>query len=210
MGPNWFIALAVPAPGLLERVGPPPAGVRLVHPDDLHLTLAFLGNVDEAAARAAWAERWRLAPLGPSMLGFGRVTGLGDPRRPSALSAHLIAGEVEARAAIARVRDAMHDAAAVAREGRPPLPHVTIGRVRRSAGDADHAAALAWARGLDLGGVGALVERVALYTRRAGAGAGERQYRALEQDALPDARPSAAAASPYGKGRGGRNAAGEG
>ncbi|HEU4405252.1 MAG TPA: 2'-5' RNA ligase family protein [Polyangiaceae bacterium] len=186
MSPNWFIALRVPAPDLRERLGAPPPGVRLIHPDDLHLTLAFLGDVDETRARAAWAERHRLAPLGPSQrLGFGAVVGLGNPRRPSALSARLAEGDAEFRAAIARARDAMNDASGSPREQRPPLPHVTLARVRRSAGPREHEAALAWARALDLGGLGALVERVALYT--ASSGRGERQYREVEEDALPGA-----------------------
>src|SRR5687767_14263103 len=184
MSPNWFIGLSVLAPQLHERIGAPPPGVRLVHRDDLHLTLAFLGAIDEARARDAWAERHRLAPLAPSQpMGFGAVVGLGNPRRPSALSARLVVGEAEFRDAIARARDAMHDAAGVAREQRPPLPHITIARMRRSATDREHRAALAWATSLDLRDVPASVERVALYTGRSGPG--ERQYRTVEDDALP-------------------------
>jgi RNA 2',3'-cyclic 3'-phosphodiesterase len=190
MSPNWFIGLRISVPGLRERLGAGPPGVRLIHPDDLHLTLAFLGEVDEAKARAAWAERHRLAPLGPSQrVSFGAVVGLGNPRRPSALSAHLREGEAELRDAIARVRDAMADAAGAPREQRPPLPHVTIARVQRSASSREHGSAIAWARGLNLRSFEALVERVALYT--ASSGGSERQYREIEEDDLPGGGASA-------------------
>jgi 2'-5' RNA ligase len=53
--PNWFIALPVSPLGWFERlVPPPPAGFRAFHPDDLHLTIAFLGAVDDATASRGW------------------------------------------------------------------------------------------------------------------------------------------------------------
>ncbi|HEU4537397.1 MAG TPA: 2'-5' RNA ligase family protein [Polyangiaceae bacterium] len=183
MGPNWFIGLAIAAPGLRERLEGAPAVVSLLHPDDLHLTLAFLGDVGEARARLAWAERGRLAPLGAAArFDFGSVVGLGNRRRPSALSARPGSGEAELGAAIASVREAMQGVAGAERERRPPLPHITIARVRRAASDAEHAEALAWARGLDLRGVGAVVARVALYS--AGDAPGGRRYRDVEREAL--------------------------
>ncbi|MCU0685786.1 MAG: hypothetical protein MUF34_26690 [Polyangiaceae bacterium] len=183
MGPNWFIGLAVAAPGLRERLGEPPPGVSLLHPDDLHLTLAFLGDVGEERARLAWAERGRLGPLGPSTrFDFGSIVGLGNRRRPSALSACLGSGEAKLGAAIGRVRDAMQDAAGAERERRPPLPHVTIARVRRSASEQEHGAALAWARDVDLGGLGALVEQIALYS--AGDASGGRRYRRVDHEII--------------------------
>ena len=189
MRPNWFIALPVPARDVGERLGAPPPGVRLIHPDDVHLTLAFLGAVDEEKARAAWAERRLLAPLGPAQpVSFGRVVGLGNPRHPSALSAHVVAGEAELCDAIARVRDAMHDAAGVARERRAPLPHITLAHIRRSATAGERKNALAWADALDLGGLAAVVERVALFTWSENRS--ERQFRAVELDVLPGDQPA--------------------
>lgn len=186
MGPNWFIALAIAVPGLRERLGEAPPGVSLLHPDDLHLTLAFLGDVGEERARLAWAERWRLTPLGPSAcFDFGSIVGLGNCRRPSALSACLGAGEARLCAAIAEVRGAMQGAAGAEREQRPPLPHVTIARVRRSASEQEHGAALVWARGVDRSGLGARVEQIALYS--AGNASGGRRYRSVEQELIAPA-----------------------
>ena len=55
MGASYFVAFPVAAEPWLERAlaGAPP-GVRRLHPDDVHLTLAFLGAVTEERARAAW------------------------------------------------------------------------------------------------------------------------------------------------------------
>lgn len=163
MKANWFVALPVPAAGWFERVGEAPRGVRLFHPDDLHLTVAFLGAVSEEAARRGFAEA-RAFPLRVREALLGPVVPMGNKRRPSALSARLLEGEREVAQAITTVRDAICDAAGAPRELRPALPHLTVARPLRSATYAERSSALEWATSLDLGAPRVSLTCVALYT----------------------------------------------
>src|SRR5687767_13682907 len=117
MGANWFIALSVPAGAWFLRIPEAPPQVRRFGAEDLHLTVAFLGAVSEEAARAAWqeAQAW---PSGAIDVELTRVVPMGRPSRYSALSAELGKGHSEVERAIASVRDAMADAAAIPREHR--------------------------------------------------------------------------------------------
>jgi 2'-5' RNA ligase len=62
------------------------------------------------------------------------------------------------------LRDVLTEAATGRREQRPVKPHVSIARPRGRATDADRAAGLAWASQIDLSGVAAQLDRIALYT----------------------------------------------
>lgn len=160
---NWFIGLPVEAGAWYEALEPPP-GARLLHPQDLHLTVAFLGKVGEEAARRAFA----LAPSWPSAslwVSLGKVVPLGHPRRFSALSATLEEGRAQVEAAMGQVRDAMADAAEAEREQRPPLAHVTLARASRTASAPQRKHILAWAASVDLHAPRVLLDRLCLYTR---------------------------------------------
>ena len=159
---NWFIALPVTSGDWLQRLQPAPAGVRVFAPEDLHLTVAFLGPVDEARAHRAWdALEW---PLSQTEISLGSVVPLGPTARPSALSALLLPGREEVESAVASVRDTLLDHAAVPRELRPPLAHVTLARPKRAADSNERRDALAWAASLDLGEPATTLSRIALYT----------------------------------------------
>lgn len=160
---NWFIGLPVTAAGWFERVGEPPLGVRLFHPEDLHLTVAFFGAVEAELARAAFAQVLPF-PLRPLVVSLGKLVPLGNRRRPSALSAVLEQGEREVAEAIGAVRDRACEVAGVARDPRPPLPHLTLARPARQASDSERQAAITWARALDLGAPRVPLREVALYT----------------------------------------------
>lgn len=183
MRPNWFVALPVPAGSwFAERVAAQaPPWVRLFHPEDLHLTVAFLGAVDEAAARRAWALHplWRGPPL---RVGFGAVAGMGPPQRYSALSVLLGEGRDAVEAGMAACRDPMLAAAGAAPERHPILAHVTLARPRREARARERGAALAWALRLPLRGVSVELRELALYTWAEDRSA--RQFRAVERRAL--------------------------
>ena len=142
MGANWFIALPIPAGDWFARLPAPPAQVRLFPADDLHLTVAFLGNVSEEAALAAFAHAsaWPRAALDVQL---GHVVPMGRPRRYSALSAELELGRRQVEQAITLVRDAMCDTAGVRRDERPARAHVTLARPSRRASDAERRAGLA-------------------------------------------------------------------
>lgn len=162
MSRNWFIALPVPAARWFDRVTGAPPGVRVFHPDDLHITIAFLGPVEQQAAESAFAEapRW---PAGPLEATLERIAALGNPRRPHALAAHVGDGADSLNRAIAAVRRDMCERAGATPDDRPPLAHVTLARVGRSARNAERKRALAWARDIELGSPRLRLSRLVLY-----------------------------------------------
>lgn len=166
MRANWFVGLPVEGSWMADRVPPPPHEVRLFHPGDLHLTVAFLGPCGEERARRGWgALEAALGGLGPAVdATLGEVVPMGSPRRYTALSALLVQGRADTEALIGRARDPICAAAEVAPDPRPPKAHLTIARPTRRATDAQRRAALAWAGGLDLRSVAVRIDRLALYT----------------------------------------------
>lgn len=160
---NWFIALPVAADGWFpERLATPPPGTKLLHPEDLHLTVIFLGSCGEEKALAAWrAIVW---PLGRVETRLGPVVPLGPPKRFSALSATCLEHRERIEASMDVARHAAANAAGVAVDPRPPLAHVTVARPKRSATNHDRKAALSWASALDLGKPSVGLGSIALYT----------------------------------------------
>jgi 2'-5' RNA ligase len=146
----------------LSALAPPPQ-VRLFAPEDLHITLAFLGPVGEERARASFAHVPAL-PLAPLESTLGPVVALGGRRRPSAFSALPTRRRAEIEAAMSAVRDVLCDAAGARRETRPALAHITLARPARRASAAEVAAARAWATQLELGAPVIRIESAALYT----------------------------------------------
>jgi 2'-5' RNA ligase len=142
--------------------------MRRFQPEDVHMTLAFLGGCgEEGAERALLAldEQLRKTPLSAIDISLGEVVPMGGSRRTySALSALLETGRGEAAACLAALRDPLTEAATGRRDKRPPKPHVSIARPRGRASDADREAGLAWAAQLDLRAVHAKLDRIALYT----------------------------------------------
>lgn len=178
---NWFIGLPVDPGMWFAELPAPPRGVRLFHPEDLHVTVAFLGSVDEAAARRAF-ERARDFPRGALAISLGAVVPMGRPSRPSALSALLAAGTAEMSAAIGSVRDEMAALAGAPRDERPVRPHVTLARTRRDAPRQEREEAVAWASALNLGQPWVRVTSLGLYTWAASPS--ERRFRILEAAGL--------------------------
>ncbi len=164
MGGSWFVAVPVDG-AFLARLAPPPHNFRLLHAEEAHVTIAFLGACGEPAARRAWASLERATLPQGFPWSLGEVVPLGPSGAFSALCALLEEGRPEAEALIAGLRDGLHDAAGVRREARTPKAHVTIARPARRADDADREAALAWARALPLGSIRGTADRLALYTR---------------------------------------------
>jgi RNA 2',3'-cyclic 3'-phosphodiesterase len=165
--PNWFLAFPIDGRFVLE-LPPLPATLRRFHPEDVHLTLAFLGGVGEAGAERALAaldQGLARAPLAALEISLGEVVPMGGSRRHySALSALLASGRAEATAALAALRDPLTEAAGGRRDTRPSKPHVTLARPMGRAGAEGRTDGLAWAASLDLGGVTARLDRIALYT----------------------------------------------
>lgn len=145
MQPNWFFALPVPANPWLDAVlRDLPESCRAFAPDDVHMTLAFLGALapNRVTHMLALLEKIEAPAFEISL---GPLLALPNPKRPSALSFSVRSGHEQAVALIAAHRDGLLAAAGAAPDGRPPLPHITIARPSRKYGHEGQRAALAWA-----------------------------------------------------------------
>jgi 2'-5' RNA ligase len=141
-----------------------PRRVRVFSASDLHVTLGFLGSVQEPAARDAWACIGGFASFRPVAGSFDRVQALGHRTKPSALSAIVGDGREAMAQMISEARDPVLAAAHAAPDHRPPLPHMTLARIQRRAQSAERGEALRWAEGIDLRGISFTAPSVALYT----------------------------------------------
>ena len=149
--------------GLRLHPAPPPR-VRVFATSDLHVTLGFLGSVDEADALRAW-DRIGDFPSFQSVTGsFGGIEPLGHPRKPSALCAMVDDGRDSLAGMIADARETLLRAAGAPEDTRPPLPHMTLARIQRRANAAERRQALRWAHTIDLRAVTFTAPSVALYT----------------------------------------------
>ena len=170
---NWFIGLPVRADELPAGVlASLPAGIQRFHEQDLHVTVAFLGPVDERRARAAWSlTEWsRLPPLAATT---GARAAFGNPRRPSAYGLDLGGDELERF--LRDWRDPLLEAA-----GRPPdpralRPHLTLGRPPRRLAATMRARARGWLQ-QEQPAAELRLDRIALYTR-----SGDRPRRQFER-----------------------------
>jgi 2'-5' RNA ligase len=135
-------------------------GVRWVRPENIHLTLKFLGNVDQkvlpelsAALDGALAGH---PPFGLTVKG----TGVFPPRgRPRVVWVDL-AGDAAALAALQSAVEGVLEPLGFPREKRPFTPHLTVGRVRDPRRPGPLAAAIAAAGEREWGRC--VVERVHL------------------------------------------------
>lgn len=130
-----FVAIPLPA-GLLPFVEraqealPPIAGLRLLRADQLHVTLAFIGEVGEEKVRAAEAV---VAGLPEDGGGEGILTGF--LLLPSSRKARVVALTIEdGKGSFARlfemVMSGLEAAGVMKREKRPFRPHLTVARLR--------------------------------------------------------------------------------
>jgi 2'-5' RNA ligase len=112
-------------------------GVRWVAPENIHLTLKFLGDVDAAmvpALQRAVADACvGIAPFTLRIAGAGAFP---STHRPNVVWVGL-SGEVERAALLAKKIDDACAALGFAREERPFSPHLTLGRVKRDASPSD-------------------------------------------------------------------------
>lgn len=111
----------------------PRARVTWVAPDRLHLTLRFIGEVDDAAGERILRVLRDPLPVAPFELtfnGFGAFPPKGPPR---VIWVGVAPGGRSLEAAESYVSDRL-ETAGVARDDRPYTPHLTLGRVRDAAG----------------------------------------------------------------------------
>jgi 2'-5' RNA ligase len=139
-------------------------GLRWVAPDNLHMTLRFIGEVDEPRPiEAALAPPFDVPPF---LMRWGGPAWIPAVDRPRVLVVRLDAGAA-ALASLAALVAARLEAAGVEPETRPFLPHLTLARVRDHAAReiARHRDAILAAGGARVSGEVA-VSAVALYESR--------------------------------------------
>lgn len=124
---RWLGLVGVGGAG--EGDGP---GVRAVAPEDLHVTLCFLGAQPRGAVTPVLEVCAQLASLPVTWLRLGH--GLWLPRRsPRVLAVGLEDDEGRLGDVQARLSAGLAAGGWYRPEARPYLPHVTVGRVRRGA-----------------------------------------------------------------------------
>jgi 2'-5' RNA ligase len=146
------------------RLPPAPPRVRVFGASDLHVTLGFLGSVQESEAARAWALIGSFSSFRSVRGTFDRVKPLGNPRRPTALSAMVDDGKEALSEMIAEARAPLLEAADAPPDDRAPLPHMTIARIQRRAMRVERREAMRWAERLDVGSATFSARSVALYT----------------------------------------------
>jgi len=187
MNAQWrrcFIALAPDAASraALAKIAAP-AAARVVHPADLHLTLAFLGAISAAQGQALSAALATLAaPVPP--LAFTGIAYWPQPARARVMVATFAPCEALLRM-VRHLRAVLIDLALPV-EDRPFRPHVTLARFRPDSRTNGAAGDDAVAAGPEVAGTApraARFEAMALYASMPAA-PGPR-YRALASAALP-------------------------
>jgi RNA 2',3'-cyclic 3'-phosphodiesterase len=126
-----FVAVPAEAPlrSLLERSARPAPGVRWLPADGLHLTVHFLGDVDDASLPELTAALTGSCAEHPAFtLRLERI-GPAPPRRPRMVWAWLTPDERLSRLAAA-VAGAAAPYAPRARPPRTDHPHLTLARLR--------------------------------------------------------------------------------
>lgn len=178
---NWFIALPVDAAALPEgTLAGLPAGLKRLHPADLHVTVAFLSAIGERRALAVWQETDHMQAQAFTVW-TGTRAALGHPRRPSAYGLDLN-GAPEFTDWLGQWRDRLRAAAGLEPETRSIRPHVTLARPPRRVGAVIHRQAEAWLQQDPPAAVALQLDRVALYT--AADNGGERRYQEVRQKVL--------------------------
>jgi 2'-5' RNA ligase len=106
--------------------------LRLVRPEQLHLTLVFIGDVPADRAEAIVGVMGDAVVMAPFRLTFAGVGAFPPRGAPRVLFLGVIRGDREAVELHMRVADRL-EPLGVTREPRPFHPHLTLGRWRGSA-----------------------------------------------------------------------------
>lgn len=134
--PRLFIGLELPDPVLeqLLAMREEIAGARWQTANQLHLTLGFIGNVDDGIADSVSAglQYLEAEPFELQLQGVGRF---GSPQKPNNLWAG-VTPEAPLVAIHGQVQSTLK-AAGLDPDERPYKPHVTLARMGRNAGPTD-------------------------------------------------------------------------
>jgi RNA 2',3'-cyclic 3'-phosphodiesterase len=129
--------IAVPLPdklrgfvGRAQQLLPQMAGLRLLRADQLHVTLAFIGEVGEDKAAAARA----LVDSVPDDMGgeglISRFLLLPSASKTRVVTLEVMDGEGVLASLFARIMGGLETAGVMEREKRPFRPHLTVARLR--------------------------------------------------------------------------------
>ncbi len=131
-----FLAVRLPddtrhalAAHLGAATGGKPLPGRPVRPENWHLTLRFLGTVDEVGAEVLAARVDEAELGGPFRIGFGGIGAFPRPARATVLWLGVASG-AEPLVDLAAAVEAACVGAGFAAEERPFHPHVTLSRIR--------------------------------------------------------------------------------
>ena len=117
--------------GLMETLAEAAPAVKWVEEDNLHVTLVFLGEVDDRdlidVCRAVQAV---CATIKPFALEIAGVECFGDPRRPRTIWVGVEEGKEQLVTLHDALEQAMLELRCYRREERRFTPHVTLGRVK--------------------------------------------------------------------------------
>lgn len=158
--PNWFIGFAIQSESLAAIARQAPDGLQPVHPDDLHLTVAFLGSCGETTARQAWQNIIAAPPPARSESTL-RV----EPIGLASCAKYYVASFAKADATAAfmlHVRRQNHAQFGI-EDNFEPFPHITLARRGNSPLSVREAAAR-WFRESDIEGLRVHLNTLALYT----------------------------------------------
>ena len=129
---------------LQEELGKLGSGAKWTRPENLHLTLLFLGEVEElevvSISRVVQKRARKHAPFSLELAGLGAFP---NSRRPKILWAGITDGVTELRALHADLEEALLDLGCYRREDRGYTPHLTLGRLSQDDRAEDWAAVLA-------------------------------------------------------------------
>lgn len=135
--PRIFIAVELPdnvrtfLTREIARLGRALPGVRWVEPASLHLTLAFLGELDDALASAKRATEAAAVASVPFTLRTGALGTFGPRHAPRVIWLG-VAGEVPRLLATQEALAQRLEEAGFPREQRPFSPHLTLARLKAS------------------------------------------------------------------------------
>jgi 2'-5' RNA ligase len=135
MSKRLFIALPLSAPAIAElhalvhMCRRQATVVRWVRPEQMHITLKFLGDVEEERECDITGALESLTTEKPFMFNLAGVGAFPDQRKPRVIWTGIVTGKDEVSALAKRVDDLLF-AKKFPREERGFSPHVTIGRVK--------------------------------------------------------------------------------
>lgn len=145
--PSCFAAIPVPSsPQILALHAALPPELRRIHPEDLHLTVAYFGRVDPAL-HPVILETLAAIPFDGATVVLDTMRALPSRDYPSAIALTLArdAGFDTIVSLMATHRPVLLELASRPPEDRAPLPHVTFARPRGRAMSTDkREAILAW------------------------------------------------------------------